>query len=126
VRYWRKQKEALRNTKSDSRAFRGPKAGKYPALEDELLTYFEELRNDGIAVTRDMLQICARELAKSHNISEIVFKASRGWLRRFVKRKGLSLRRIWQEAETGENDVNDSSASEGDSCLSSDVENWNV
>jgi len=26
MRYWRKQKEALRNTKSDSRAFRGPKA----------------------------------------------------------------------------------------------------
>ena len=47
VSYWRKQKEALRNRKSDSRAFRGPKAGKYPALEDELVTYFEELRNDG-------------------------------------------------------------------------------
>jgi hypothetical protein len=42
VRYFRKQTEALRNTKSDSRAFRGPKAGKYPALEDELLNYFEE------------------------------------------------------------------------------------
>jgi hypothetical protein len=28
VRYWRKQKELLKNTKSDSRAFRGPKAGK--------------------------------------------------------------------------------------------------
>jgi len=39
VIYWKKQKEALRNTKSDSRAFRGPKPGKYPALEDELLTY---------------------------------------------------------------------------------------
>jgi len=26
VRYWRKQKETLRNTKSDSREFRGPKA----------------------------------------------------------------------------------------------------
>ena len=35
------KKEALRNTKSDSRAFRGPKAGKYLALEDELLNYFE-------------------------------------------------------------------------------------
>ena len=46
VRYWRKQKEALRNTKSDSTAFHGPKAGKYRPLEDELLTYFEELRND--------------------------------------------------------------------------------
>jgi hypothetical protein len=28
VRYWRKQKEVLKNAKSDSRAFRGPKAGK--------------------------------------------------------------------------------------------------
>jgi len=35
VRYWRKQKEALRNTKSDTKAFLGPKAGKYPALEDD-------------------------------------------------------------------------------------------
>jgi hypothetical protein len=28
VRYWRKQKELLKNAKSDSRAFCGPKAGK--------------------------------------------------------------------------------------------------
>jgi hypothetical protein len=28
VRYWRKQKELLKNAKCDSRAFRGPKAGK--------------------------------------------------------------------------------------------------
>jgi hypothetical protein len=27
VRYWRKQKKLLKNAKSDSRAFRGPKAG---------------------------------------------------------------------------------------------------
>ena len=39
VRYWRKQKEALRNRKSDSRAFRSPKTGKYSVLEDELLTH---------------------------------------------------------------------------------------
>jgi hypothetical protein len=30
---------------------------------------------------------------------------------------------IWQEAETGDNDVNDSSASEGESRVSSDDEN---
>ena len=93
VRYWRKQKELLRNTKSNSTAFRGPKAGKYPALEDELLTYFEQVRNNSITVTHDMLQLHARELAKSHNISDNEFKASRRWLRRFMKRKGLSLRR---------------------------------
>jgi hypothetical protein len=28
MRYWRKQKELLKNAKSDSRAFHGPKAGK--------------------------------------------------------------------------------------------------
>jgi len=87
-------KEALRNTKSDSRTFRGPKAGKYPALEDEFLTYFEELRNDSIAVTHDMLQLCARELAKSHNISDNEFKTSR-----FMNRKGLSLCRTVSEGE---------------------------
>jgi hypothetical protein len=43
VHYWRKRKEVLRNIKSDSRALRGPKAGKYPAIEDELLNDFEEL-----------------------------------------------------------------------------------
>jgi hypothetical protein len=37
-----------------------------------------------------------------------------------MNRKGLSLHRIWQDAGTGDNDINDSSASEGDSCLSSD------
>jgi hypothetical protein len=86
------------------------KLEKYPALEDELLTYFEELRNDGIAVTHDMLQLRARELAKSHNASDNEFKVSRGWLRRFMKRKGLSLCRratLCQKLprETGDNDV---------------------
>jgi hypothetical protein len=78
VRYCRKQTEALRNTKCDSRAFRGPKARKYSALEDKLLNYFEESRNNGIAVTHDMLQLHARELTKSHNRSDNEFKASQG------------------------------------------------
>jgi hypothetical protein len=91
--YWRKQREILKNAKRDSRAFRGRKAGEYSALEDELLTYFEELRNDGITVTHAMLQLRAGELAKFHNISDKEFKSSRGWLQRFMKRKGLSLRR---------------------------------
>ena len=87
-----------------------------------LLTYSEELRNGGIAVTHDMLQLRARELAKSHNISDNEFKGSRGRLRRFMKRNGLSLRKrtLCQKCD---NDVNDSSASEGENCLSSDDEN---
>jgi hypothetical protein len=33
---------------------------------------------------------------------------------------------IWQEAEIGYNDVNESSASDSESFLSSDDENWKV
>ena len=117
-------KEALRNTKSDSRTFRGPKAGKYPVVEDELLTYFEELRNDSMAVTHDMLQLRARELAKSHNISDNEFKANRGWLRRFMKRKGLSLRRRTTLRQKCDNDIYDSSASEGESCQTTRIEKY--
>lgn len=40
VRYWRKQEEQLRSTKKDRRAFRGPKEGKFPAVEKEVLRYF--------------------------------------------------------------------------------------
>jgi hypothetical protein len=74
------KKRIIKKCKSDRKAFHGPKAGKYSALEDEFLAYFEELRNDGIAVTHGMLQLRACELVKSHNISDNEFKASRGWL----------------------------------------------
>jgi transposase-like protein len=37
VRYWRKQKLALQNTNKSRKAFRGPKSGHFPELEDELL-----------------------------------------------------------------------------------------
>ena len=91
--------------------------------QSPLVTYFEELRNDGIAVTHDMLQLRARKLVKSRNISDNEFKTSGGWLRRFMKRKVLSLRKRTTLCQKCDNDVNDSSASEGESFLSSDDEN---
>jgi hypothetical protein len=40
VRYWRKQKDAFLQTTNKSRkAFWGPKSGKSPELEDEILEY---------------------------------------------------------------------------------------
>lgn len=93
VRYWRRQKESLINAKMSSRAFRGPKEGKYPQLEEELLKYVQELRNNGNAVNHEMLQNRAREIARSNGIPHNQFKASRGWAWRFMRRKNLSLRR---------------------------------
>ena len=59
VRRWCAQKEALRNTNSNKRAFRG-KQCKFPDLEEELLRYVTEVRNDGLALTTDMLCVPCR------------------------------------------------------------------
>jgi transposase-like protein len=50
VRDWRKQKLALQNTYKWRKAFRGPKSGKFPELDDELLEYVLDLRKDGCGV----------------------------------------------------------------------------
>ncbi|KAH7940229.1 hypothetical protein HPB52_022549 [Rhipicephalus sanguineus] len=44
VSYWRKQKSSLANTRPGRRAFRGPKQGKFPSIEEELFKYVRELR----------------------------------------------------------------------------------
>lgn len=89
VRRWCAQKKALQNTNIKKRAFRG-KQCKYPDLEEELLRYVTEVRNDGFALTTDMLRMKALALARAKNIPAGDFKASAGWVRRFLKKKGLS------------------------------------
>jgi hypothetical protein len=94
VCYWRKQKDALLQTTNISReVFRGPKSGKFPELEDEILEYARGLRNIGVSVLHKMLHLQAREIAIRQGISPSQFKVSRGWMCRFMKRKQLSLRR---------------------------------
>jgi hypothetical protein len=94
VRYWRKQKDALlQTTNKSSKAFRGPKSGKFPELEHEILEYVRGLRNNGVGVSHEMLHFKAREIATRQGISPSQFKVSRGWMCRFMKRKGLSFRR---------------------------------
>ncbi|KAJ4433064.1 hypothetical protein ANN_15321 [Periplaneta americana] len=46
IRYWRKQKQALQETNASRKAFRGPKSGKFPDLEDKLLGYTLNLRGE--------------------------------------------------------------------------------
>ncbi|KAH9368731.1 hypothetical protein HPB48_004750 [Haemaphysalis longicornis] len=82
VRRWCAQKEALENTNSKKRAFRG-KPCKFPELEEDLFRYVTEVRNDGFALTTDMLRVKALALARAKNIPAGTFKASAGWVRRF-------------------------------------------
>jgi hypothetical protein len=91
---WRKQKDALLQTTNQSRkAFRGPKKGKFPEFEDEILEYVKGFCNNGVDVSHEMLHFKARKITTRQGISSSQFKVSGGWMCRFMKRKGLSLRR---------------------------------
>jgi hypothetical protein len=77
VRYWRKQKDAVLQTTNKSRkAFRGPKSGKFPELEDEILEYVRGLYNSIVGVSHEMLNFKARKLATRQSISPSQFKVS--------------------------------------------------
>lgn len=75
------------------RAFRGAKTGRYPALENEVSDFVRERRRNALRVTAEIIQRKANEVARSQNLTRLDFRASRGWVDKFMKRQGFSLRR---------------------------------
>jgi hypothetical protein len=70
------------------RAFQYPRTGKFP----EKKNYLNTSTKNGNAVSYELLQLRAREIMQSLNITENELKASKGWIKRFMKGKNLSLR----------------------------------
>ncbi|KAH8038625.1 hypothetical protein HPB51_002749 [Rhipicephalus microplus] len=91
VRRWCAQKNELQNTNSKKCPFRG-KLCKFSELEEDLFRYVTEVRNDGYALTTKM-RVKALALAHAKDIPAGTFKASAGWVPRFMKRKNLSFLR---------------------------------
>lgn len=90
VHYCRKQ---LLAAKPARKAFRGPKQGKYSAVEEDLLEYVDQVRGSGWAVSGEMLQLEVWQIATIKGITITSFKTSRQWMTRFMKRNDLSLQR---------------------------------
>lgn len=93
VRRWRKDKEALFACAATRKAFRGPRKGAFPEVEAPLTEFIKERRSRCLAVTTEIVQTKAREIARAHGIDHSKFKASRGWIQKYMKRAGFSLRR---------------------------------
>lgn len=91
VRRWLKQRNDFMD--SSRKAFRGPKRGRHPEVEPVVADFVKEQRSKRLAVTAEMIQAKAREVARHRGIPHGEFKASRGWVERFMKRAGFSLRR---------------------------------
>ena len=92
VRLWQQQKLALFATKASRKKFTGPRKGRHPNIEEKVLEFVRERKKNGQPVTSDTIRNKAKEEAEVLGIPKQEFKASRGWVDRFMKRMGLSLR----------------------------------
>uniref|UniRef100_A0A3Q1GUX3 Pogo transposable element derived with KRAB domain n=1 Tax=Acanthochromis polyacanthus TaxID=80966 RepID=A0A3Q1GUX3_9TELE len=93
VRQWQAQKQRLKNANTMRKAFRGPKSGRFKEIDRKVCEYITEKRNDGMPITRAVIQLKAREIANELNIPPTEFNASLGWCKRMMRRNGLASRR---------------------------------
>ena len=70
VRLWRKHKDAIFACKQSRKKFTGPRKGRHPEVDREVL------EKNGLPVTGDIVREKANEVARARNIQRHVFKAS--------------------------------------------------
>ena len=98
---WRKTEQELKGIKKKSRK-RLSGAGRkafYPDIECQIFRWLERRREMGVRVTGKALKKEALRLHRSQDHGDHQFKASCGWLRRFMKRQNLSFRRATHVAQ---------------------------
>ena len=68
---------------------------KCPRIETGVLAWIQELRSRGVTISGECIKRHARKVyTELHSDDDVEFKASNGWLSRFVVRHGLSCRSV--------------------------------
>ena len=104
IREWRKNKAkiaalvVLKNSKTRKRLDDGGVKPLRTSLEERVMDWISVRRSSGLRVSRKLVmkkaQLLYQEMSTSEGILENEeFKASRGWLEKFMPRNNLSLRR---------------------------------
>lgn len=70
----------------------------FKSLEADLLSFVTLARQSRLPVTGEVIQTKARMLREKHGISEESFKASKGWLEKFLRRHAIRSVRLHGEA----------------------------
>jgi hypothetical protein len=74
------------------RKFTGPKKGQFPEIDDAVFMFVQERCKTGLSVSYNLLREETIKKARSLNIPQNCFKASKGWAIRFMHQMGLALR----------------------------------
>ena len=87
---WRQINEKLRNASSSRKSFSGPKKGRYHDLEQKVIEYLREKRNEGLLLRMKVLEL-KHGCVQTGSMANTTFKASVGWCAQMMKRAGLML-----------------------------------
>ena len=88
IRLWRKDLDKYNNANSSRKSFSGSKKGWFNEVEQQVLKFIIEKRNEGCPISREVIRFKALEEAADLIIPRKDFKASMGWCRRMMKRNG--------------------------------------
>jgi transposase-like protein len=76
--------------------------GKFPHLEERVVTWIKDLRQKGVTISGDSIKRYAKIVYEEHLSDRertIDFKASNGWLDRFLSRHGLTCRSVTSQGQ---------------------------
>jgi hypothetical protein len=80
----------------------GRRGAKFPLAEEQTITWCRQKRvRDGLKLTTRMLRSKMRACVRAHYGADTGFKASTGWVKRFMARHGLTWRRRNDNAKVG-------------------------
>ena len=88
-----KHKGVISGWEASQKKFTGPKKGRFPEIDDTVFKFFHERRKTRLFVSYILLCKEAIKKARSLNIRQSRFKASKWWAIRFMRQMGLVLRR---------------------------------
>jgi len=100
---WLKNKEEIKNKYlsgemgSRRKKFR---TSKFPEVEDALIKWFKNARDQNISVSGDLIREKARFFASRLGISDSVFECSSGWLERFKTRHNITFKKVCGESKS--------------------------
>ena len=107
IREWCRQEAQLKSmrNKKAKRLSGGGRPLKMEDMEDELINWINDMRENRLRVSRKMIQRQALLLFEQRESQGESFTASEGWLFKFLRRNRLSLRRRTTTAQKTPDDV---------------------